>query len=205
MSRKVLLLNRGETFLDIIDWKVAVCIMVKSSAQKPFDYHHFHKIQISPKSAEMLTEEGKFEIHSEDDSYFFLLPSALVLTNYVHIPFRKATINLSNVLKRDNFKCGYCYRRLNKSNGTIDHILPSSRWKELGKKNGFKEDYANNWKNVVACCRGCNLRKDDRTPKEAGMTLNVKPFAPTRDYLVLKSMDSSVKQIWERWVQHIKL
>ena len=50
---------------------------------------------------------------------------------------------------------------------TIDQVLPRSR------------DGRNTWLNPVAACGGCNQRKGDRTPAEAGMTMRIKPAAPT--------------------------
>jgi hypothetical protein len=34
------------------------------------------------------------------------------------------------------------------------------------------------WENVVAACRRCNAKKEDRTPAEAGFRLRRQPFAP---------------------------
>lgn len=68
--------------------------------------------------------------------------------------------------KRDNGKCAYCGRELSKKEATLDHIIPRSR--------GGKTE----WKNVALSCKRCNTRKNDRTPKEAGMPLKVTPFNP---------------------------
>jgi 5-methylcytosine-specific restriction endonuclease McrA len=55
---------------------------------------------------------------------------------------------------------------------TIDHVLPRSR----GGRN--------TWLNTVAACGGCNHRKGDRTPAEAGLVLRKRPTAPTWASLV---------------------
>lgn len=63
---------------------------------------------------------------------------------------------------RDANLCRYCGVRVDwadrkgKAGGTYDHVDP---------------DGANTLDNVVVACRGCNGRKRDRTPKQAGMTL----------------------------------
>ena len=36
------------------------------------------------------------------------------------------------------------------------------------------------WENVVAACKPCNGRKDNRTPQEAHMTPRTRPWVPTR-------------------------
>src|SRR5918995_607664 len=47
-----------------------------------------------------------------------------------------------------------------------DHVIPRS-------KGGLHEG-----ENVVASCRRCNARKEDRTPQEAGFRLLRQPYAP---------------------------
>jgi hypothetical protein len=69
----------------------------------------------------------------------------------------------SGVLDRDGRRCAYCGRAAT----TVDHVLPTSR----GGRN--------NWLNTVAACDGCNQRKDNRTPAEAGMVLRIEPTIPT--------------------------
>jgi 5-methylcytosine-specific restriction endonuclease McrA len=108
------------------------------------------------------------EIRSASQSH--KLPSILVLKNKHYIPFsQRLAVNKANVLMRDEFTCQYCGKHLTSTTGTIDHVLPTSR--------GGQHD----WRNVVAACKACNGKKDDRTPKEAGMSLKRKPFTPTRD------------------------
>lgn len=48
----------------------------------------------------------------------------------------------------------------------IDHVFPQSR------------GGGNTWENLAACCKGCNQRKADRTPTEAGMRLRWHPYKP---------------------------
>ncbi len=67
------------------------------------------------------------------------------------------------VLARDRHICGYCGRTAT----TVDHIQPRSR------------GGANSWANTVAACGGCNQRKRDLTPAEAGMWPQTTPVAPS--------------------------
>ena len=69
----------------------------------------------------------------------------------------------AGVLNRDRRRCGYCGGHAT----TVDHVRPRSR------------GGANTWINTVASCDPCNQRKGNRTPIEAGMTLLVRPIAPT--------------------------
>jgi len=204
-NRRVLLLNRGESVVDVIDWQTAVCLLVKGSATTPFGYDHHYKIPVSVKSADRMSKEGNFSTSIESDKDgiergFFLLPTALVLVEYVNIPYKTAAVSLKNVLKRDKNVCGYCYKRLSDKTGSIDHIIPQSRWEDCKKKGITKGNHVNNWKNVVACCKPCNCKKDNRTPQEANMTLNIKPFVPSRDYLFLRGIDVKTHEVWNRWI-----
>ena len=63
---------------------------------------------------------------------------------------------------RDGHRCQYCHRAAE----NIDHVLPRSRGGE------------HSWDNVVASCRSCNARKEDRTLAEAGLRLRRAPAAP---------------------------
>jgi 5-methylcytosine-specific restriction endonuclease McrA len=88
------------------------------------------------------------------------------LVRYVaaHWLHRPAGWSRSGVLVRDRHTCAYCGRH----GTTVDHVLPQSR------------GGGSSWLNTVAACAGCNHRKANRTPAEAGMRLRVTPYAPTR-------------------------
>lgn len=88
------------------------------------------------------------------------------------------TPGLSNPLlfNRDQQLCAYCGERFPVRDLSRDHILPVSR----GGRN--------QWTNVVTACRGCNTRKANRTPEEAGLSLLYVPYAPNRyEHFILKN------------------
>lgn len=79
------------------------------------------------------------------------------------------------VRARDGDRCRYCGTTVNWSDhrsargGTYDHVDP---------------EIADGVANLVVACRGCNARKKDRTPEQAGLRLLPlpgHPFHPTRD------------------------
>jgi 5-methylcytosine-specific restriction endonuclease McrA len=94
----------------------------------------------------------------------FPLPTVIRLRNYVKIPYKEISLSRRNVLHRDNYTCQYCGER--RHDLTIDHIFPRSR------------GGGDSWENVVAACLRCNVKKGDRTPKEAGMLLMTVPRRP---------------------------
>lgn len=116
----------------------------------------------------MLCREVAVVHEAEPDVRFgpWLKPKIVRLVQYVVPKWRYSAgpaWSRPGVLARDGKMCGYCPREAS----TVDHILPTSR----GGRNA--------WTNTVACCDGCNQRKGDRTPEEAGMRLRTKVFAPT--------------------------
>jgi hypothetical protein len=147
-----------------------------------------------------MTEKAK-KPYGHDAAYeiqtcngIFELPTALVLAQYVRVPYRKVTVNKSNVLKRDNFTCQYCECSLTNDTGTIDHIHPKCK--------GGKDK----WLNVVAACSPCNCKKDDLTLEEAeqihGMRLISQPFVPSHDILSFVGVDKVTRNMWARWVSN---
>jgi len=109
-------------------------------------------------------EEYEEEISSP--SVTFKLPSVIVLKTVVKFISRNMKTSRKNILWRDNGQCQYCGIIEAPKDMTIDHVIPRSR------------DGENTWTNLVTCCKKCNQKKRDRTPKEAGMKLRKKPIKP---------------------------
>jgi 5-methylcytosine-specific restriction endonuclease McrA len=55
------------------------------------------------------------------------------------------------------------------------------------------------WTNVVAACTGCNLRKGNRLPKEAGMFPRYKPEEPTTALLQRNGRAFPPNYLHESW------
>lgn len=91
-------------------------------------------------------------------------PSVVRLRYFVKVPYRAHTaLTRRSVFARDLWACQYCGDPAE----NVDHVVPKS-------KGG-----PHSWENVVAACRRCNSRKENRTPHEAGMRLARKPFVPS--------------------------
>jgi len=92
--------------------------------------------------------------------------------------YRALTPRLTNpaLFKRDLNICAYCGNHYTFKDLSRDHVIPVS-------KGG-----ANIWTNVVTSCKSCNHWKDDRTLKQADLTLLYVPYAPTfNEVLILKN------------------
>lgn len=91
------------------------------------------------------------------------MPSVIRLLEYRRIPHQTRALSRKNILLRDRNTCQFCGDALPASELTLDHVVPRSR--------GGRSS----WENLVACCYGCNNRKGDRTPEEAGLKLQRRP------------------------------
>ena len=90
-------------------------------------------------------------------------PSVVRLRYFVKVPYRaQAALTRRSVFARDDWTCQYC----GSSAENVDHVVPKSRGGE------------HIWENVVAACRRCNSRKENRLLHEVGLRLVRQPFAP---------------------------
>jgi len=90
-------------------------------------------------------------------------PSVVRLRYFVNVPYRaRAALTRRAVFARDGWACQYCGGAAE----NVDHVIPKSRGGE------------HSWENVVAACRRCNSRKENRQPHEVGLTLVRQPFVP---------------------------
>jgi 5-methylcytosine-specific restriction endonuclease McrA len=126
------------------------------------------------KRAMVLCFTGKVEVVKESDrvvrtvSQTFRVPAVIRLLKFIRQIYRREVpFSRKNILTRDEHVCQYCGREFSAGELTIDHVVPKV------------QEGANDWTNVVACCRNCNMKKGGRTPRQAGMRLVRRPFKPT--------------------------
>lgn len=107
-------------------------------------------------------------------------PRVIRLVRYVFVKYtdrrlaKAGRVSKRGVLQRDRFTCAYCGGKAT----TVDHVQPRSRGGE------------DTWDNLAAACQPCNNRKDDRTPKEAGMKLLWQPYSPNPQAI-------AQRQVWK--------
>jgi 5-methylcytosine-specific restriction endonuclease McrA len=144
--------------------------------------------------AVVVEQSGEF-LRTIRDKY--PVPSVIALRAYVNVPRRQAHWSRRGVLVRDSYTCIYCKAQpghmvkgkvLNKSDFTVDHIVPKSR--------GGKD----HWGNTACACYICNHRKGDKMPNEAGLKLAWEPKTPRTSYLVI-AVGSGV-DAWKRYIEY---
>ena len=107
-------------------------------------------------------------VHSP--SFEISLPSVISLKKFAPTD-RSPAFTRFNVFLRDHFTCQYCGANRSANDLTFDHVVPRSRGGRT------------TWHNVIAACSTCNLKKGNRTPKEAGLNLRRSPRKPSAHQL----------------------
>jgi 5-methylcytosine-specific restriction endonuclease McrA len=124
---------------------------------------------VSSRRAVVLVLKEKAEIVHRNGAEFrserrsVPVPSVIRLVHFVRVPYRAAApLSRRAVFARDGHRCQYCGSNAE----NLDHVVPRSR------------GGTHTWDNVVASCRSCNSRKEDRLPSECSMSLRHSPRAP---------------------------
>lgn len=149
---------------------------------------------ISARRALTLVTKGKaiVELATAREVYpGIFLPSVIRLVEYRRIPIRMQLVTRKNIFIRDGYRCMYCGKKFKHEQLELEHIIPKS------------QGGRNSWDNLVAACRTCNSRKNNRTPEEAGMPLIRRPLPVTvhTSRFMLRSMGSEVQE-WSRFLYH---
>ena len=131
---------------------------------------------VSARRAVVLVLKQKAEVIVPDGQVFrserlhVEAPAVVRLRYFVKVPFRAhAPLTRRAVFARDYWACQYCGAQAE----NLDHVVPRSR------------GGAHAWENVVASCRRCNSKKENRLPQEAGLRLARRPFAPPDGFHLL--------------------
>ncbi len=119
------------------------------------------------------------------------LPSVIRLRAYKNVPHKRPIPSRKNIFVRDGFRCLYCGARAPRVTLELEHIIPKSRGGQ------------GSWDNLVSACHGCNQKKADRTPEEAGMRLIHRPLPATvhTSRFILKTLGAEVNE-WSEFLFH---
>lgn len=158
---------------------VSLPVLVLNASMEPLSI-------VSTRRAVVLTLADKAEVVHEDGRWLrsaslsLRAPTVVRLQRMVRVPpRRRAGLSRRAVLLRDGQRCQYCGGAAE----DVDHVVPRSK----GGRHA--------WENVVAACRRCNSRKQDRSPREAGLTLARDPAAPPPAFWLL----ARVGELDEDW------
>jgi hypothetical protein len=130
-------------------------LLVEDDKVVPLDWNDWVAINPSEIDRKIKTIRGYIKI-----------PTVIVLNHYDKIPKQTIKFTQKSLWERYNFTCQYTGKKVTRTNGNIDHVIPKSQ--------GGKTS----WENCVIAHKEINALKADRTPEQAGLKLLKKPSAP---------------------------
>ncbi|PSB05154.1 HNH endonuclease [Merismopedia glauca] len=158
-------------------------VLVLNASYEPLNITNWRRavILLLKGKAEQVEHNGKC-LYPE-----LMLPTVIRLRHYVQVPYKEIPLTRRNILHRDNHSCQYCSYTGDEL--TLDHVIPRSR------KGG------DSWENIVTACVRCNVKKGNRTPKEANMVLRNQPRQPysSLHFEVAKHIKNGSYQEWRKY------
>lgn len=159
-------------------------VLVLNASYEPLNITSWRRavVLLIKGKAEQLEHNGRVIYHN------FPLPTVIRLRTYIKVPYKEIPLTRRNILERDRHTCQYCKNRGDQL--TLDHIVPKSR------------GGGDSWDNLVTACMRCNVRKGNRTPKEAGMPLLTHPRKPHSSlyFELIKHTRGDVNHEWKKYV-----
>jgi len=105
MTTHCVLLNADYTYLNLVNWKRAICLMAKG------------KVEVVRDSQKTIRNANGDEVK---------IPAVMRLIKLIRTIYRTSVaFTKRNVLIRDHFRCAYC--GAGKEKLSIDHIIPKSK------------------------------------------------------------------------------
>jgi 5-methylcytosine-specific restriction endonuclease McrA len=153
-TAKVLILNKNWTPVGLANVERAIGLLYAGAAKaldkqfQMFDYASW---------AELAAELGDDTLRTPN--YVLKIPRVMVLQAFNQVPRTKVRFSRASLYQRDQYTCQYCGIKFPRNKLNLDHVIPKSR--------GGKTC----WGNISCSCLGCNSKKANKTPEEAGMTL----------------------------------
>ena len=165
MYEPVLVLNANFEPINVCTTRRAIGLIIKEKAS--------------------LVLNGRGVIKTVNNS--FPRPSIIRLSRQIKRPRPTVRLTKREVLRRDNFTCQYCGKRLPYL--TIDHVIP----RRLGG--------SHTWDNLVAACPACNHRKGGRTLEQVHMRPMHTPHEPPSSAMYMFSRHLKDNQDWLPFIE----
>ena len=195
LQSSVLTLNKLYLAVQVIPAKRAFCLLWKGLAEVVsveegmyLSYDFASWLEISELKIALN------ERHEHDDwlpavNFEIQVPRVIRLLTYDRIPKETVKFNRRNVFLRDDYACQYCGDQFKSHSLSLDHVMPRSRGGKM------------TWENIVSACHKCNVRKANRTPREAGMSLSAPPKKPQRNPVLAQQLSVPKYSSWKNFVR----
>jgi 5-methylcytosine-specific restriction endonuclease McrA len=193
LDSSVLVLNRYYSPINLTTGRRAFCMLFASIAEavavvdETYQNYDFHSW------AELSSFHSQNDDMNDHDwvrtpNLILLVPRIIRVLNYDRPRTYRVRLTRKNLYFRDNNTCQYCGRNLKSKDLNIDHIIPRSR--------GGKDT----WDNLVCACISCNIRKANRLPNEAGMTLVRRPQRPRLNPAIVSHLGKKKYASWKSFL-----
>ncbi|MBI4879058.1 MAG: HNH endonuclease [Planctomycetes bacterium] len=183
LEHPTLVLNRNWTVISVVPVRHALVLVCRDAARfispETYETHDMSSWAAQAVGADETT------IHLV--SRVIRVPEVIVLTRYDRMPRREVPFTRRNLYRRDRYTCQYCGGKPGSENLSIDHVIPRSSGGPTG------------WSNCVLACLSCNVRKANRMPADAGLTLLRKPSRP-RWVPQVTLPEGLIKKSWPQFV-----
>lgn len=175
-----LILNADYSPLSIVDYRKAIIFLYRDDILNSIEVMHYHK-----------------DDYIQGVNYTVQIPSIIRIKQYLSVYTWKVKFSRNNLFLRDNYKCQYCGKHMEKNALTYDHIIPKSQYRP--------KDGATTWTNIVSACISCNRKKANKTPEQANMKLMTSPIQPMKQkkYLSVHRTLSTINMPME-WIDYIR-
>ena len=186
LSDKVLVLNRSWVAVNVATVRRALTLVYQDVARivgpedySTYDFEGWVEASQAAKDGSLI----------QSSTFSFRAPEVIVLSVFNGRFSKEVRFSRRNIFDRDENACQYCGRKPDRSELTLDHVIPRSR------------GGTSTWNNIVLACIKCNMRKGDRLPHEISMKLLRKPVKPQWATRVGVKMGRVCKPSWERFLE----
>jgi 5-methylcytosine-specific restriction endonuclease McrA len=190
LNQPVLVLNRLWQAVNIVGARRAFAMLARGHAQVVYpDSDEFRIFS--------LMDWMDFSLHNpplveservHTPNRVIRLPRVILLTYFDRLPCKELKLTRNNVFERDKCTCQYCGQHFPREELNLDHVIP--------RHQGGKTT----WENIVCSCIGCNTRKANRLPHEAGMRLIRKPVRPKWRPVISLLLESQHRELWKDFI-----
>lgn len=120
------------------------------------------------------------------------VPSVIRFIDAVTPEIKVVKFSRENIYARDKGRCQYCGEKVSLSEFEYEHVIPRCQ--------GGKTI----WENIVVACTGCNQKKGNKTPAQAGMRLLAVPRKPDRNSKKRRIVITWKKGMPETWKNYMR-
>ena len=189
LSKRVLVLNRLWQAVNIVTARRAFGLLMQGHGRvinTSADFQLMDAAEWIAYSLQHPPEHAADAVHTVKMS--LRIPKVLLLNHYDRVPTKEVKFNRENIFQRDEYTCQYCGTPHREHNLNLDHVIPRDQGGQTS------------WENIVTACIGCNSRKANRLPHQAGMHLLKKPHRPKWRTFASEIDESQYELGWEHFL-----